>query len=85
MRGHINKASRNLNSVRRNLNIVSSSKKKVAYMSLVRPTVEFASSVRDPYEMVDINRLEMIQRPGARFVKHLYQRRSSVTEIRQNM
>ena len=42
---------------------------------MVRPTVEFASYVWDPHERVDINNIEMVQRRGARFVKHLYHNR----------
>ena len=75
-----NKTNRNLIFVRRNLYIASTKTKETAYQSLVRPGVEFASTVWDPYEKVDIQRLEMIQRRGARFVKHCYHNRSSVTE-----
>jgi len=82
---HINnickKATRNLNFVRRNLNIGSTSTKAAAYKSLVRPTIEYASSVWDPYEAGDIAKLEMVQRRGARFVKNRYHNRSSVTEM----
>lgn len=76
-----NKASRNLNFVRRNLNVASAQTKELAFKSLVQPTVEYACSVWDPYEKVDVDKLEMVQRRGARFVKHRYQRRSSVTEM----
>ena len=31
-------------------------------MSLVRPSLEYASSVWDPYEIGDVNQLEMVQR-----------------------
>ena len=50
-----------------------------------RTTVEFASCVWDPHERVDINKIEMVQRRGARFVKHQYHDRSSVTDILEDL
>ena len=50
-------------------------------MSLVRPHVEYASSVWDPYQKDLINKIEMVQRRAARFIQNDYQRTSSV----QNM
>ena len=52
-------------------------------MSTVRPTVEFASCVWDPLEKT--NKIEMVQRRGARFVKHWYHNRSSVTELPEDL
>ena len=54
-----NKASRNLSFIRRNLNIASTSIKEQSYKALVRPTIEYASTIWDPYEKGDIERLEM--------------------------
>ena len=52
---------------------------------MVRPTVELASCVWDPHERVDINKIEMIQRRGAIFVKHRYHNRSSVTDLLEDL
>jgi hypothetical protein len=43
-------------------------------VSLVRPTctLEYASSVWDPYQQNDIHRLEMVQRRAARYVTNRY-------------
>jgi len=41
---------------------------------LVRPLVEFAAPVWDPYRVKDINKLEMVQRHAARFTKSDYRR-----------
>jgi len=48
--GHLcQKANRTIGFLKRNLNIVNSDIKEKAYTALVRPTVEYASSVWDPY------------------------------------
>ena len=52
---------------------------------MVRPTVEFASCVWDTHERVDINTIEMVQRRGARFVKHRYHNISSVTDLLEDL
>ena len=52
---------------------------------MVRPTVEFASCVWDPHERVDNNIIEMVQPRGARFVKHRYHNRSSVTDLLEDL
>jgi len=40
-----------------------------AYLSLVRPLLEYAAAAWDPYRLRDINCLEMVQRRAARFAK----------------
>ena len=72
------KANNTLGFLRRNLYISSVKIKEQAYKSLVRPSLEYASSVWDPYEIGDINQLEMVQRRAARFVCNRYRNRSSV-------
>ena len=82
------KANNTIGLLRRNLNIASTKTKETAYTSMVRPTVEFASCVWDPHERVDINKIEMVQRGGgwgARFVKHRYHNRSSVTYLLEDL
>jgi hypothetical protein len=48
------KASNTLGFLKRNLNITSVSMKEQAYKSLVRPPLEYACSVWDPYLQQDI-------------------------------
>ena len=67
--------------LRRNLNIASTSVKSLAYLSLVRPTIEYASAVWDPFLDCDIRRIEMVQRRAARYVLNRYHNTSSVTEM----
>ena len=82
---HINsicgKANKTLGFLRRNLNIGSTTVKQNAYNSLVRPIVEYASTVWDPYTQKDIHTLEMVHRRGARYVCSQQGNRSSVDSM----
>ena len=59
--------------------------KETAYKSIVRPLVEYSSSVWDPYHANQIDAVEMIQRKAARFCLNRYQRMDSVTEMLQQL
>ena len=76
-----NKANQKLKFLRRNLNVASTTAKETAYKVIIRPSIEYASSVWDPYKKGQINKLEMIQRRSARFVRNNYHNRSSVTDM----
>ncbi len=82
---HINnitqKANRTIGFLKRNLNIANSNIKEKAYTSLVRPTVEYASAVWDPYLHKDNNKLDMVQCRSARYVTNRYRNRSSVNDM----
>ena len=54
-------------------------------MSLVRPQLEYASSVWDPYTDVLYGELERVQRRAARFVKNDYRHTSSVTGMMEDL
>ena len=60
------KANQTIGFLRRNLNIGAVSIKQQAYLSLVRPIVEYASTVWDPYTDKNIDKLEMVQRRAAK-------------------
>ena len=80
-----NKANKTLGFLRRNLHINSYSIKDKAYKALVRPIVEYAPTVWDPYRLMDINNIENVQRRAARYVFNRYRSQSSVTEMLQKL
>jgi len=75
------KATRRLNFVRRNIYRWPPDVKTLAYTSLVRPQLEFASAAWDPYTTRDINQLDKVQHPAVRFVKNDYRRTTSVSGL----
>ena len=79
------KANRTLSFVRRNIKISSPRLRTQAYFSLVRPLLEYASPVWDPYTQDNINKIEMIQRRAARYVKNNYDRTASVTSMLEDL
>ena len=75
---HINnkvtKANQTLGFLRRNLGNCPESIKELAYKALVRPHLEYASPVWDPWTTKHIKQIEDVQRRAARFVKNCWQR-----------
>ena len=76
-----NKCNSKLGFLRRNLSRCPQKLKETAYISLVRPTLEYAASVWDPHLIKDRNSLEAVQRKAARFVYGDYRRRASPTHM----
>ena len=72
-----NDANRMLGVVKRNLARCDPPVKRIAYLALVRPKLEYASTVWDPHQSNHIHKLEMVQRRAARFIKSDYQRTST--------
>ena len=79
---HINgvckKASATLGFLRRNLHLQHCPKetRQTAYLALVRPLLEYGSTIWDPNNQGDIDKLEKIQRRAARFITRDYRLRS---------
>ena len=79
------KANSTLAFLRRNLRIKSPKLKTMAYFTLVRPIIEYAAPVWDPYTQRNIYKIEMVQRRAARFVCGRYHNTSSVSEMLQDL
>jgi len=82
---HINnictKANKTLGFLRRNLKVGTQHLKETAYKTFVRPILEYASCVWDPYTQGNKDKLEAVQRRAARFVCNKYHRTASVTDM----
>ena len=74
------KANRSLNFLRRNLSKCSSDIKENAYLTIVRPTLEYAACVWDPYQEYLIYVIEKILH-AARWVLSIYRYYSNVMDM----
>ena len=79
------KAIRTLNFVKRNTSICSQKYKALAYLSLVRPHLEYASASWDPYYLKYSSQLEKVQNNAARFVYNNYSRDISVSSLKNEL
>ena len=75
------KANRVLVYLRRNLKISASNIKEKTYKVFVRPLLEYAASVWDPYSQKNIAKIEAVQRRAARFVLNRFRNTSSVNNM----
>ena len=78
-------AYKTLGFVKRNVVTKNKDIKTMAYNSLVRPQVEYASAVWSPYTKENINKIEKVQRRAARWVSNDYSSYSSVTDMLSNL
>ena len=70
-------ANRTLAFIRRNLHSCPINIKTIGYTTLVRPLLEYSSSVWDPHTQTLINQIEMVQRRAARFCLNDYTSREA--------
>ena len=75
------KANSILGLLRRNLTISLQAVKTQAYQSLVRPHLEYASTVWSPHTSDNTKKVEMLQRRAARYVCNRWHNTSSVSEM----
>ena len=78
-------ANKSLGSLKRNLKTSNTNIKSQAYLSLVRPKLEYACSVWNPHTAEHCNKIEMVQRRGARYACNRYHNTSSVTDMLQTL
>ena len=71
-----------LGMIKRALHEAPSEIRLLAYQTLCRPLLEYASEIWDPYKKKDIHQLEMVQNRAVRFISKL-KGRDSVTKARE--
>ena len=76
-----NNANKSLGFLRRNLKAKNPELRELTYKAIVRPQLEYAAPVWDPYIQEDIQRIEMVQRRAARWVLSDYSPYSSVSDM----
>lgn len=79
------KASQSLGYLRRNLRNAPSNVRKLAYLTLVRPQLEYASPISSPHQKYLTDMLEWIQNRASRFIYNEYSYQSSVSQIKLNL
>ena len=86
---HINKTAQRANTtsafLHRNIRTCPRKIKHLAYTTLVRPILEYASIIWDPHTDSNTLKLETIQRRSARRIMQNYNRHASVTTMLQNL
>ncbi|KAL8610129.1 hypothetical protein ACOMHN_024595 [Nucella lapillus] len=77
------KGNRTVGFLRRNLKDCTTEVRKATYTTMVRPTLEYASTVLDPHTRQDIDLLEKVQKRAARFACNCYFERApgTVTDL----
>ena len=72
-------ANQTLGFLKRNIRVHNKELKSVAYKTLVRPQLEYASTVWSPHTATDIQKVEAVQRRAARWVYRDYSYISSIS------
>lgn len=80
-----NKANKTRAFLQRNLQSAPRYTKENCYQALVRPILEYASSVWDPWTKANIDKIETVQRRSARMVNNNFNKYASVTQMLQEL
>ena len=79
------KANQTLGFLKRNLKPHRQELKSTAYKILIRPQLEYASTVWSPHTAADTYKIQSVQRRAARWACRDYQQTSSVTKMLENL
>ena len=79
------KASQKLGFLKRNLHNSPCELKRLAYISIVRSSLEYTTTVWDPHQANHKTLLESVQRKAARWITYDYGRYSSVTNMLKSL
>lgn len=84
---HINlmlaSANRSLGLLKHNLKHAPPHLRAHAYTTLIRPKIEYASAIWDPYQSYLINNIESLQNRAVRFIYSDYSRNTSITALKK--
>ena len=78
-------ANRSLGFIKRNIKTKSPEIREMAYQSLVRPQLEYASTVWEPHTKDKTHKVEMVQRRAVRWTLRYYARTTSVTSLQSQL
>ena len=79
------KTNRTVNFLKHNLSSCSSAIKATAYLTTIRPIMEYAAVIWDPFHLNTIQQLEKVQCRAARWVLYDFSQYSSVTAMIEHM
>lgn len=80
-----NKSFKKLGLLRRRLKCANADTKLLAYKTLVRPSLEYASTIWHPHTALLTDMLESVQNKAARFICSCYSSYQSVSLLKQNL
>ena len=80
---NVKKGNSTLAFVKRNLYACSEETKQAAYVSLVRPHLEYATAIWDPHRQNQVEKLEAVQSRAVRFID--YDNNTSVSKLTKSL
>ena len=81
----VSAACKSLGFFRRTLRQADSSTKLLAYTTILRPKLEYASFIWNPHQTYLINKLESLQNKAACFITGNYSQQLSITKIKRDL